>query len=115
MSYKDKEYARYYARCYQRTRLYGNWRRIYYEHDGVCKCGSPFHLEFHEEFSNESLTISETYVILLCPQCHAAEHPDRWKNWIAHNYKHSQLAEDIEREIQKQGSLHNWLSFYGID
>lgn len=117
MPYKDQEYRKYYDRCRQRTRLYGNWRQIYYNHNGVCAnpgCGEPRYLEFHESFGSNSPMSNEHSIVLLCGWCHAKEHPERLFEFITHQPKPSMLSEDVAIEMETCGGLAIWMEKYGI-
>jgi len=102
-------------RCRKRTVRYGNWRQIYYDHDGICRrCGVPFFLEFHEEFGNGSAMNCELFTVLCCNICHGREHPEWIGRIVVRQYQRSVLSEDIEREIEECGGLREWMSRYGI-
>lgn len=111
----DPVVLKFRTRLANRTFRHGNWRQTFVDCGGMCiKCynynsGS---LELHEPFGEDHFGWGMMQSrILLCAVCHNEEHMGGFQDV---NTKASQLAIDVDIEIELYGGYDNWIKRFGL-
>jgi len=94
-----------------------NWRQTFVDCGGMCiRCynhkGSS--LEFHEPFGEDNIGWGIMQArVLFCNTCHSEEHGRQFFDGDGY-VQPSQLATDVDIEIQMEGGYDNWIKNHGL-